>query len=60
MDEPAGFQTAKINRTQRSNAQGGGAQPANQGGQSDPWGAPTTAGSNSGWGNGPEQSEPPF
>ena len=52
------FQTAKINRTQRT-GDGGGAQ-RNQGGQNDPWGAPANTGSNSGWGNAPEAVEPPF
>ena len=59
MDEPAGFQTAKINRTQRPTGDGGGAQ-RNQGRQNDPWGAPANAGSNSGWGNAPEAVDPPF
>jgi single-strand DNA-binding protein len=55
------YASAKINRTQRSNDQSGGAQPLNRGGQqNDPWGAPAGASGNSGWGNGPEQSEPPF
>ncbi|MDF9277380.1 hypothetical protein P4U43_06180 [Arthrobacter sp. EH-1B-1] len=63
MNEPAGFQTAKINRTQRttndSNDQGGGA-PRSQGAQADPWGAPAGATSTSGWGNAPEAVDPPF
>ncbi|GAA2174911.1 hypothetical protein GCM10009784_15190 [Arthrobacter parietis] len=59
MDEPAGFQTAKINRTQRNNDQGGGA-PRNQGAQPDPWVAPAGATSSSGWGNAPEAIDPPF
>ncbi|WP_299169111.1 single-stranded DNA-binding protein [uncultured Arthrobacter sp.] len=56
------YASAKVSRAQRTsgNGQGGGGQASNQGGQSDPWGAPANAGGNSGWGNGPETSEPPF
>ena len=62
MNEPAGFQTAKINRTQRPTGDGGADQgvSSRQGGQNDPWGAPANAGSASGWGNGAEGAEPPF
>jgi single-strand DNA-binding protein len=57
------YASAQINRKQRgggANGQGGGDQQHNQGGQADPWGAPAGAGASSGWGNGPDQSEPPF
>lgn len=55
------YASAKVNRTQRpsTDGQGRGGQQYNQGGQNDPWGAPANAG-NSGWGNAPEMSEPPF
>ncbi len=64
------YANAKINRTQRSTAQGGQADggfgnqgntgPAGQAApQEDPWATPATSGGSGGWGNGPE-SEPPF
>lgn len=67
------YASAKVNRTQRTASGGGfsgGGSSSNQGwsgGQQnqqpaeDPWGAPASSGGNaSGWGNGPDSSEPPF
>ena len=53
------YSTAKINRTQRPTGDGGGA-PGSQGGQNEPWGAPASANSSSGWGNAADAAEPPF
>jgi len=68
------YANAKVNRTQRSNNQGGSSQQGqgNQGGngqwngggssnvqQEDPWATPGVSNSGGGWGNGPD-SEPPF
>ena len=68
LHEPAGFQTAKVNRTQRGSNQsaeagGFGSQgntgPAGQAApQDDPWVTPATSGAG-GWGSGAD-SEPPF
>ena len=59
------YASAKVSRTQRSGGGGGGFGGDSGGGQQaqqpsqDPWGAPA-GGNSSGWGNGPESSEPPF
>ena len=68
-DELTGFETAKVNRSQRSNqggqagggfgSQGNSAQGSQSAPQDDPWGIPATSNASSGWGNGPD-SEPPF
>jgi single-strand DNA-binding protein len=67
-DELTGFETVKVNRSQRSNQggqgaggfgnQGPGSQPCQSSPQDDPWATPQTS-SAGGWGNGPD-SEPPF
>jgi len=64
--ELTGFETAKVNRTQRSTQGGQGngyqgnvnSQPQS-GAQDDPWAVPATSNAAGGWGNGPD-SEPPF
>lgn len=66
--ELTGFETVKVNRTQRSNEggqgaggfgnQGAGSQPGQSSPQDDPWATRQTSNAG-GWGNGPD-SEPPF
>ncbi|MDR6689000.1 hypothetical protein J2Y41_004600 [Arthrobacter sp. 1088] len=51
--EPTGFETAKVNRTQRSTNSAGNGQAQ----QGDPWAVQQSSGGN--WGSGPD-SEPPF
>lgn len=56
------YASASINRRQSTSGGGATRQGANPpaGQQDDPWAAPANTGNNSGWGNGPEQNEPPF
>ena len=65
------YASAKVTRTQRSNAQGnggGGNYGNNQGGQrqqggapgGDPWSEPQGANAGGNWGNGPDSNDPPF
>ena len=62
------YASATVNRRQASSGGGQGHQGNNNptGQQQDPWAAPVNsgptrnAGNSDGWGNGPEQSEPPF
>jgi len=65
-EELTGFETAKVNRTQRGSQggqgngfQGNGNNQPQSGPQDDPWAVPATSNAAGGWGNGPD-SEPPF
>ncbi len=64
--ELTGFETAKVNRSQRGNQggqgssyQGNGNAAAQSGPQDDPWGIPAASNAGGGWSAGPD-SEPPF